>query len=236
MKRTWARCHSAIIATSLTLGVVTAIALLAAVTPAGSVRASGKCAAAKSGTAASTPVIRVYRRSLQSTAGPGEVLFGCLRRSGKTRVLFRTGPEAPNSFDRIALVRAAGTRVAFVHTSGCTVCGPGGPFAAVHERDVRTGDRRVLRSPRGREEASEQGTAVDALDLDACGRVAYRAVVASIYQRPDPAPRLYLWTHGRPALYDAGAIEPRSVRLRSDALTWVRDGQAMTRPLSACRR
>ncbi len=220
----------------LLLGAPTVIALLAAVTPAGSVPASGRCAATESRTAASTPAIRVYRQSLQSTAGPGEVLYGCLRRSGETRVLLRTGPEAPNSFDRIALVRAAGSRVAFVHTSGCTVCGPGGPFASVHERDVRTGDRRVLRSPRGAEEASEQGIAVDALALDACGRVAYRAVVASIYQRPDPDPRLYLWTRGGLTLHDAGAIEPRSVRLRRDALTWIRGGQAMARPLSPCPR
>lgn len=220
----------------LTSGVVTVIALLAAVTPAGSVQASGKCAAAESRTAASTPAIRVYRRKLESAAGPGEVLYGCLRRTGKTRVLLRTGPEAPNSFENIALVRAAGTRVAFVLTSGCTVCGPGGPLASVHERDVRTGDRRVLRQPRGTEQESQQGTAVDALDVDACGRVAYRAVVASIYQRPEPDPRLYVWTRGHVSLQDAGAIERRSVRLRRRAVTWVRDGQAMARRLSPCRR
>lgn len=222
----------------LVLGAAVVASLLGA-PPAAGAEVRAKCAAAGSRTAAKTQALRVYWGTLPSERDSGEdrALLGCLRQSGRTRALFRLATPAPNTSTSLILVRAAGVRTAFVASSFCTVCGTAGPFSSIYEFDVRTGRRRALRNPRGPSAKGQPGTGIDALAIDACGRVAYRSVARGIFTPPDPDPRLNLWTPGTPpVLYDSGKIGPRSIRLTRHTLVWTKDGEEETAALEACNR
>ncbi len=202
------------------------LALIAAVPASGGKRAD-RCAASGSKTVRETSAVRVYGRSGN--------LYGCLRKSGARRKLFG-GQFIPNQFDDVGLVRIAGRRVAFTHTSGCTVCGrDDNPYSTIHEVELRSGARRRLAPVRERPEG--MGVRIDALALDHCGRVAYRAVLASTYVRVrEKDPQLHLWSPGAARReLDRGTIDRRSIRLDRDAVHWTNAGESRAAPLDrAC--
>ena len=172
----------------------------------------------------------------QTGDGPykGKALYGCLRKSGQIRLLDRMGPPAPNAGQQLHHLRLSGSSLAFAVTAFCTVCGDGGPYTMLDAVEVRSGERRRIRQARSGP-GDGYGDRVDALTVDACGRVAYRVGVADLYEDPDPDPQLILWTKRSRTVVDRGRIEPRSIRLRPTALLWKRDGTQMRAALHRCR-
>jgi hypothetical protein len=138
---------------------------------------------------------------------------------------------APNTFDGSGLVAVARTRVAWVTSTGCTVCGGGGPYASVHTKDLRGGRGHSLVAVRDHDENDLYGDAVDALAVDTCGRVAYRSVAAAISQTVAPGPQLTVWTAGGRRTIDSGDIDRHSVRIQADLVRWTRVGQDFTAPV-----
>jgi hypothetical protein len=204
--------------------ILVAASLLAAAPPA-SAKDTGRCAAKGSETVRASDRVRVYWKD--------EVLYGCVRSSGLTRTLYEDR-FIPNDYFRVHLVRIAAFRVAFVVTDVCTVCGDPGPFSSIYSVALRSGKRRVLHHVRGRPEGSNLGTRVDALVLDRCGRVAYRAVLDSVYahDETDPDPELHTWVGSERRRVDRGAIVRSSIRLTPGSVEWVRDGEERSAPLT----
>jgi hypothetical protein len=191
---------------------------------AGPAHAGGRCAAKGSETARSTPKVRVYWKDAH--------LYGCVRESGVTRHLYGSDQHAGNQFDSAHLIRIAGYHVAFASSSFCTVCGQGGPSSGIHEIELRKDNRRHLGKVR-RYDPMKTGVRVDALVLDHCGRIAYRAILFDSYdQDQDPDPALFTWVPGgHRRLVDRGAIERRSIALDPFSVYWVRDGKTREAPV-----
>jgi hypothetical protein len=207
--------------------LVLAAILLAAASPTDA-QPVDRCAVKGSKTVRGSQKVRVYEKDGK--------LFGCVRDDGLTRTLWARRP-APNELQHWELVRAVDTKVAFVITDVCTVCGDPGPFSSIHVVRMRSGETTTLGHVRGRPKGSRLGTRVDALVLDACGRVAYRAVLDSVYgnDQNDPDPELHTWAFGVQRRVDRGAIVRSSIRLRPDSVEWVRDGEERSAPfVPAC--
>lgn len=199
------------------------LALALALAASGSAQAAGRCAASDSSTVRSTPKVRVYWQ--------GNYLYGCVRESGVRRRLYGSDVFVGNQYDSVSLVRIAGYRVAFVATSFCTVCGEPGPYASITEVELRHDARRHLGKVR-RYDPQETGVDVDALVLDRCGRIAYRAILSNSYRRDeDPDPRLLTWVGSKRRLIDRGHIRRRSIRLDHTSVHWVRDGKQHEAPV-----
>ena len=98
-----------------------------------------------------------------------------------------------------------------------------------------SGLRRKLHDVRERPEGSRLGTEVDGLALDRCGRVTYRAVLASIYGKVDEDPQLHAWIGDERRLLDSGPIDPDSIGLAPAAVLYRRDAADRAAPLEpAC--
>jgi hypothetical protein len=204
-------------------------ALLALLVLPGGASAAHRCARKGSETVRGTHKVRVY------STEDGK-LFGCVRATGVTRHLYgQSGNPAPNELDHYERVRIAGYHVALVTFALCTVCGDG-PSSGILEFELRSGERRALSHVRKVPEGSYDGTEVDALVLDRCGRIAYRAVVADMSGPNDDAPpELHTWVGKHHPRIDSGAIERRSIRLRPESVHWRRDGVERSAPLApAC--
>ena len=202
-----------------TLALILAVAALA---PAAS--AGGGCAVEGSETARGTSKVRVYWKDGH--------LYGCVRKTGVTRHLYGSDYASGNQFDRAESIRVAGHRVAYAASSFCTVCGQPGPYYSIAVFDLRSGRHRHLGRVRGYD-ASETGVKVNALVLDRCGRVAYRAILFHSYdQDEDPDPELYTWVPGERRRVDRGSIGRKSIRLTPSAVHWRRDGEERSAPLS----
>jgi hypothetical protein len=199
-----------------------ALTVTLALGPVGPAAAAGRCAATDSETARSTPKVRVYWK--------GDRLYGCVRESGVRRQLYASH-DLPNELSHVGPIRVAGYHVAFAAWHFCTVCGEPGPSATVDEIELRHDRRRRL--GRVRRHGSGSGARVDALVLDHCGRIAYRAVLADSYRDDeDPDPRLFTWVPGgNRRLIDRGAIERHSIALDPGSVYWVRDGRTREAPL-----
>jgi hypothetical protein len=199
-----------------------AVLLVVAAAPAGGKDAQ-PCADKGSKTVRSSSEVRVY----YSKDG---VLHGCLRKSGLTRELYRP-TSIPNEYNSVSLVQIAGHRVAFQVTSICTVCGDGGPEAAIHAVNLDNGQSRVLTPVRGRPKGSYLGRWVDALVVDRCGRIAYRAVLTRRWDDQHRDPELHTWAGGVRRRVDRGAIVRSSIRLERSSVHWRRDGEKRSAPL-----
>jgi hypothetical protein len=197
--------------------------MAAAAAPA-SAESDQPCAAKGSKTVRSSPEVRVYN----SNDG---VLYGCLRKSGRTRELYRAS-RIPNEYSSTSLVRIARHMVAFEVTSICTVCSDGGPDGSIQVTDLDSGKKRVLGPIRGRPKGSYLGRWADALVLDRCGRVAYRAVLTERWQSEHRDPELYTWVPGARRRVDRGAVVRSSIRLEPSSVHWTRDGKERSAPLS----
>jgi hypothetical protein len=201
--------------------VLAAAAALLAGAPA---RAADLCIAPGAETVRLTPKVRVYWNDGH--------LYGCIRATGITRHLYGSDHFVGNQYDGVGLVRVAGYHVAFAGSSFCTVCGTRGPSAFLRDVELRTNRRRELGTVR-RYDWHETGVAVDALVLDRCGRIAYRAVLHDSYDREqDPDPRLLTWVGPKRRLVDRGHIRRRSIRLDSTSVHWVRDGEQHEAPVN----
>ena len=204
------------------LVLIAALGLLAAAPHAADGRFEGTCAEQGSETVKSTSKVRVYWKQ--------DVLYGCVRESGVRRKLFGGENLAGNYYPGLHLIRVAGYRVAFATGGFCTVCGDPGPSAAIYAFALRANTRRVLAPVRRHPEDS--GTWVDALVLDRCGRIAYRAILQQSYARDeDPDPELHTWAGGIHRRVDRGRIERKSIRLEPGSVRWVRDGVERSAPL-----
>jgi hypothetical protein len=204
----------------LLLLLVPALALGAA----GPADGADLCVVKDSHTVRLTPKVRVYWNEGH--------LYGCVRATGVTRHLYGSDQHAGNQIDSAKLIRVAGYHVAFATSSFCTVCGQPGPYSSIQEVELRSDTRRHLNRVR-RYDPDETGAVVDALVLDHCGRIAYRAILSDSYaQDEDPDPRLFTWVPGKRRLVDRGAIKRRSIRLEPDSVHWVRDGVERSAPLT----
>lgn len=198
------------------------LAVVLAVGAASPAHAGSRCAAKGSETARSTAKVRVYWKESH--------LYGCVRESGVKRDLY-TSQFVPNEVSHFGPIRVAGYHVAFAAWYFCTVCGHPGPFATIDEVELRHDRRRHLYRVRRHEPRS--GARVDALVLDACGRIAYRSVLDDWYRDDEPRdPRLLTWVPGdNRRLVDRGAIERRSIRLDPGSVYWIRDGVTREAPV-----
>jgi hypothetical protein len=189
--------------------------------------AAGPCAVAGSETARATRKVRVYWSE--------DHLYGCVRSSGLTRHLYGSDYLIGNQYDQVRLIRIAGHHVAFATSSFCTVCGEPGPSAGLSEVELLSGVWRHL-GPVRRYDRDETGVSVNALVLDRCGRVAYRAILSDSYAKDeDPDPELHTWVGDRRRRVDRGSIGRRSIRLEPKSVHWRRDGEPRSAPLSpAC--
>ena len=185
-----------------------------------------RCAVRGSDTHAQNKFVRVYSSNT--------VLYGCLKRTGQTKALYRPGLR-PNQFDGVGLVVVNRTRAAWVTSASCTTCDGGGPDATVHTKDLRGGRGRSLPTIRDHSDNDLVGDAVDALTIDSCGRVAFRSVLASINPAQEENPELSVWTaDGRRVLY-RGEIDRRSLKIRADVVTWELGDETFTAPVAgAC--
>jgi hypothetical protein len=199
-----------------------ALAALAWAAPAGGAGAYS-CDVEGSKTVRSSDKVRVYSK--------GSNLYGCVRRTGVTRTLYEYHRPLPNEGNHLDRVRLAGYHVAYVLSRICTVCGDGGPFASIHEYELRSGRHRSLSPVRRRPDHT--GTGVNALVLDRCGRIAYRAILRGTFAQPDPDPELHVWVGDARRRVDRGAIH--LIELAPAAVEWVRDGEPRSAPLApAC--
>jgi hypothetical protein len=183
-----------------------------------------RCAVKGSETVRGSDKVRVYSKD--------GVLYGCVRSSGVTRKLYEPGTFIPNEYSFAHHVRIAGYHVAHVVSSACTVCGDGGPFATLHEVELRSGRHRRLDHVRNR--PRDKGTGIDALVIDRCGRIAYRAVLDSVYahDQTDPDPELHTWVGKVRRRIDRGAIRRDSIRLEPGSVRWVNGGVERSAPLA----
>src|SRR5919199_6666886 len=200
------------------LVVLAAAVGLVAAAPAGGQNGHG-CDAPGSKTVRSSAKVRVYSK--------GANLYGCVRATGVTRTLYRYSRPLPNEGSSWDRVRLAGHRVAYVLSHVCTVCGDGGPFASIHEFELRSGRHRSL--SKVRERPDHTGTGVNALVLDRCGRIAYRAILRGTYARPEPDPELHVWVGQSQRRVDRGDIH--RIRLAPTAVHWVRGDEPRSAPL-----
>jgi hypothetical protein len=193
----------------------------------GPANAAAPCAAKGSDTVRKTDKVRVYSKDRH--------LYGCVRESGITRHLYGSDIFVGNQYDSAKLIRVAGYHVAFATSSFCTVCGEPGPYATIEEVELRHDARRHLGKVR-RYDPDATGVSIDALVLDHCGRIAYRAILSDSYRRDeDRDPRLFTWVGSKRHLVDRGAIRRRSLRLDHTSLYWVRDGETREAPVEpAC--
>ena len=195
--------------------------------------AKGRCAAERSSTVRKTPKVRVYweapPRGEEHRNEPYH-LVGCVRASGVRRDLYER-QAIPNDINHFGPLRVAGYHVAFAVWDFCTVCGDPGPFATIDEIELRHDRRRHLRRPR--RYGPRGGARVDAMVLDHCGRIAYRAVLDDFYSDDeDRDPRLFTWVPGdNRRLVDRGAIDRHSIRLDHTSVYWVRDGKQHEAPV-----
>jgi hypothetical protein len=210
------------------VGVTSALVLAAIVLSAGAASAKGadRCAVRGSDTRAQNKFVRMYMSNT--------VLYGCVKRTGKTTALYRPGLR-PNQFDGVGLVVVNRTRAAWVTSASCTICDSGGPDATVHTKDLRGGRGRSLPTIRDHSDNDLVGDAVDALTIDSCGRVAFRSVLASINPAEKQNPELSVWTADGRRVLDRGDIDRQSLKIRADAVSWLRAEGAFTAPVGgAC--
>jgi hypothetical protein len=206
-----------------------ALACALALVGPGSAAAKGRCAVKGSETVKKTSKVRVYWKAGADMAD-GEYLYGCVRESGVRRELYHELP-IPNEIDHIGPLRIAGYHVAFAASYFCTVCGDPGPSATIDEVELRHDSHRRLE--RVRRYGARGGARVDALVLDHCGRIAYRAILDDAYSDDeDHDPRLFTWVPGGfRRLVDRGAIDRHSIRLDPGSVYWVRDGELREAPV-----
>jgi hypothetical protein len=190
---------------------------------AGPADANGRCAVKGSGTIRKTAKVRVYWDYVQSDNA--DVLFGCVRSTGLTRRLYAATRGIGNYYQGVKHLHVNGYRVAFSSWAFYTLGGP--PFASddrIVMVNVWSGRHRLLKHVRDHE-SRRLAAGVDALVLDRCGRIAYRASVTNGYadfEHPDP--RLLTWIRGKRHFVDRGDVERRSIRFEPQYLEWVRDG------------
>jgi hypothetical protein len=210
-----------------------AVLLAAVLVPASPALAhdGGRCAKNGSHTRASTHRVRVYwhYEADENT----DVLFGCVRRTGRTRRLY-TIRRVGNWYDAVTNLRVNGYRVAFASYAYCTVCSPMAQDDHLHLVDLSTGRHRLLKHIRNHR-SQKVGANVYGVFLDRCGRVAYGVRLTngiSGFKHPDP--RFLTWIRGNRHLVDRRGAEPGSFHFRGRAITWVRDGVRHSAPASSC--
>jgi hypothetical protein len=205
-----------------------------AVGSAGPAAAHDRCAKKGSRTAASTHRVRVYWAHYEMGNGArGDALYGCVRKTGAKRALFHTYWGIGNDYQEIRHLRVNRYWVAFSSWESCTVCKLKQSYDAVHVAELLSGKRRVLENARDYDRR-KHGVSVDALVLDRCGRVAYRAQLTDTSGRRESAdqPHLLTWIRGKRRLVDQGDVERDSIHFAPSFLHWRRDGVERSAPVA----
>jgi hypothetical protein len=206
---------------ALLVAVVTAVG---AVTDAGA-RKRHKCPARQGHTLARTDHARVW---MVGDTESGAEYFGCLRANGRVRRLSGTD-GCFHTCDTVARpVRLKGRFVAWVHEASFSYGGgaPSNESQAVEVYALKTG-RQVLTTQVYFAESADSGTRVTGaplagLLLDPHGTVAFLS--------GSTLRRMSIGDSG-PSAIDSGAIDPKSLRLAGELLTWTNAGQAKSASL-----